>query len=48
VVSLHDTSKIQAEEALAQLAGAGANVLGTFVTGAETELPTVVPDVTEV
>lgn len=48
VVSLHDTSKIQAEEALAQLDGAGANVLGTFVTGSETELPTVVPDVSEV
>lgn len=48
VVSLRETHKHQAEDALGMLEQAGANVVGTFVTGAETDLPTVVADVSEV
>lgn len=36
VVALHDTMRHQADEALASLASVGANLVGTFVTGAET------------
>lgn len=36
VVSLRETEKVQAEDALAALRSAGGNVLGTFVTGTNT------------
>lgn len=48
VVSLRETHKHQAEDALGMLDQAGANVVGTFVTGTQTDFPTVVADVSEV
>jgi capsular exopolysaccharide synthesis family protein len=49
VVAIEETTRRDAERSLAQLASAGANVIGTFVTGAlpEDEGRPVVPDTEE-
>lgn len=44
VVSLNDTMKKDADEALDVLNAAGANVIGSFVTGTSTSSPTIVGD----
>jgi len=48
VVAIGQTMRRNADEALAILEAAGANVIGSFVTRARTAEPTVVPDLEEV
>ena len=48
VVAIGQTLKRNADEALAILDSAGANVVGSFVTRARTAEPTIVPDLEEV